>query len=51
MRVLFHPEFPQDVRRYAHTYNEISSGLAVRFVTRPLKIGSFGGSHTTTWVL
>jgi hypothetical protein len=31
MRVLFHPEFPQDVRRFAAGYAQISSGLAERF--------------------
>jgi len=31
MRVLFHPEFPQDVCRYAEAYSEISSGLTERF--------------------
>jgi hypothetical protein len=31
MRVLYHPEFPTDVRRYAEPYNEISPALAVRF--------------------
>jgi len=31
MRVIFHPGFPQDVRRYAETYNQISPGLAARF--------------------
>jgi hypothetical protein len=31
MRVLFHPEFPQDVRRYAEAYNDVSPGLAARF--------------------
>jgi hypothetical protein len=31
MRVLFHPEFPHDVRRYADAYSEISPGLATRF--------------------
>ena len=31
MRVLFHPEFPQDVRRFAAEYRLISRGLADRF--------------------
>jgi hypothetical protein len=31
MRVLFHPEFPQDVRRFADAYSQISPGLAARF--------------------
>lgn len=31
MRVLFHPEFPQDVRRFAAEYGEVSPSLAVRF--------------------
>ena len=31
MRVLFHPEFPQDIRRFERDYQAISDGLAVRF--------------------
>ena len=31
MRVLFHPEFPNDVRRFAAGYAQISPGLAKRF--------------------
>jgi hypothetical protein len=31
MRVLFHPEFPQDIRRFADGYIKISPGLAERF--------------------
>jgi hypothetical protein len=31
MRVLFHPEFPQDIRRFADGYSQISLGLAERF--------------------
>ena len=31
MRVLFHPEFPQDVRRFADNYGKVSAGLATRF--------------------
>jgi hypothetical protein len=31
MRVLFHPEFPLDIRRYAGAYAEVSSGLETRF--------------------
>jgi hypothetical protein len=31
MRVIFHPEFPQDVRRFADAYCEISPNLATRF--------------------
>ena len=31
MRVMFHPEFPQDVRRFANVYREISPNLATRF--------------------
>jgi hypothetical protein len=31
MRVLFHPEFPQDIRRFADGYGRVSSGLAERF--------------------
>ena len=31
MKVLFHPEFPKDVRRFAGGYREISTGLEDRF--------------------
>lgn len=31
MRVLFHPEFPKDVRKFAADYRNISEGLATRF--------------------
>ena len=31
MRVLFHPEFPRDIRRYAGAYDQVSPGLATRF--------------------
>lgn len=31
MRVFFHPEFPEEIRRYAAGYKQISPGLAVRF--------------------
>jgi hypothetical protein len=31
MRVLFHPEFPKDVRRLEAEYAKISEGLAARF--------------------
>ena len=31
MKVVFHPEFPKDVRRFEHEYSEISEGLAWRF--------------------
>lgn len=31
MRVLFHPDFPEDVRRFATGYREVSPGLATRF--------------------
>jgi hypothetical protein len=31
MRVLFHPEFPKDVRRFEADYAEISDALAARF--------------------
>jgi hypothetical protein len=31
MRVLFHPEFPKDVRRFAAEYANVSTGLALRF--------------------
>ena len=31
MRVLFHPAFPEDVRRFAAGYEQVSPGLAARF--------------------
>ena len=31
MRVLFHPEFPQDIRKFERDYKTISDGLAMRF--------------------
>ncbi len=31
MRVLYHPEFPQDIRRFENEYRSISEGLAARF--------------------
>jgi hypothetical protein len=31
MRVVFHPEFPQDVRRFGMEYALLSEGLAGRF--------------------
>jgi hypothetical protein len=31
MRVLFHPEFPKDVRRFEAEYARVSEGLAARF--------------------
>jgi hypothetical protein len=31
MRVIFHPEFPNDIRKFEHLYFEISIGLGQRF--------------------
>ena len=31
MRVIFHPEFPKDIRRFEADYATISDGLAARF--------------------
>ena len=31
MTVLYHPDFAQDIRRFEAEYQEISTGLAVRF--------------------
>lgn len=31
MTVIFHPEFPKDIRKFESGYAEISSGLALRF--------------------
>jgi hypothetical protein len=33
MTVIFHPEFPKDIRKFESGYAEISSGLALRFRT------------------
>jgi len=33
MTVIFHPEFPNDIRKFESGYAEISSGLALRFRT------------------
>jgi len=31
MRVVYHPEFPQDIKRFEAQYGEISDRLASRF--------------------
>ena len=31
MRVIFHPEFPQDVQKFEKEYAQISDGLGLRF--------------------
>ena len=31
MTVLFHPDFPNDIRRFTADYQEVSGGLATRF--------------------
>jgi len=31
MRVLFHPEFPRDIRKFEKDYRAISDGLAARY--------------------
>ena len=31
MRVLFHPDFPKDIRKFERDYQAISDGLAARF--------------------
>ena len=31
MTVIFHPEFPKDIRRFEAGYQHISTGLAIRF--------------------
>jgi len=31
MTVIFHPEFPEDIRKFEAGYAQISSGLALRF--------------------
>jgi hypothetical protein len=31
MRVLYHPDFPQDIRKFEEEYRRVSAGLAARF--------------------
>ena len=31
MKVIFHPEFPDDQRKYQAGYADVSAGLAMRF--------------------
>jgi len=31
MTVIFHPEFPKDIRKFETSYQQISTGLAARF--------------------
>ncbi len=31
MKVLYHPEFPKDIKRFEAQYREVSEALAVRF--------------------
>ncbi len=31
MRVLYHPDFPQDIRKFEAEYARVSTGLAARF--------------------
>ena len=31
MRILFHPDFPKDIRRFEADYKAISDGLGTRF--------------------
>ncbi len=31
MRVIFHPEFPKDIQKFAQDYRAISDGLSTRF--------------------
>ena len=31
MRVIFHPEFAEDIRRFEAEYAQVSEGLAIRF--------------------
>jgi len=33
MRVIFHPEFAEDIRRFEAEYSQVSDGLATRFRT------------------
>ena len=45
MRVLFHPDFPKDVRRFEAEYPAISVGLTARF--RRLKATLIGFQPST----
>jgi len=51
MRVLFHPEFPKDIRKFERDYQSISEGLAVRFrheideALNAIKLSPQGAGH------
>jgi hypothetical protein len=51
MRVLFHPEFPKDIREFEADYARISEGLAERFrqeisdAVEAIKLAPHGAGH------
>jgi len=51
MRVIFHPEFPKDIRKFEADYARISDGLAARFrqeinnAVDAIKISPGGAGH------
>jgi hypothetical protein len=51
MRVVFHPEFPRDQRKFEAVYADISAGLSARFrdeiegAIAAIKAGPAGGGH------
>ena len=45
MRVLFHPGFPKDVRRFEAEYARISDGLASRFRREVDEAVEIGRAH------
>lgn len=51
MRVLFHPEFPKDIRKFERDYQAISDGLATRFrreideAMEAIRLSPQGGGH------
>ena len=51
MTVIFHPEFPKDIRKFEADYDQISSGLALRFRSEidsavdAIKVSPTGSGH------
>ena len=51
MMVLFHPEFPKDIRKFEQDYQTISEGLSVRFrreideALEAIKLSPEGAGH------
>ena len=51
MTVIFHPEFPKDIRKFQADYAQISDGLALRFrneidsAVEAIKVSPSGSGH------